>query len=72
MTTISVRVSEKEKAALRRHGKISKVVKEAINLYLDSARSRETFKRLKELQQAENITTTTREEAALIREDRHR
>lgn len=72
VTTISVRLSEKEKTALKKHGKISKVVKEAIALYLSSRQSTEVLKRLKELQRAENVQTTSQEEVALINEDRRR
>jgi uncharacterized protein YlbG (UPF0298 family) len=72
MTTISVRLSDKEKAALKKHGKISKVVKDAIALYLQSEQSKETLKRLKELQKKQKVRTTIEEEIALIREDRSR
>lgn len=72
MTAISVRLSEREKAALRKHGKISKVVKEAIRLYLGSKQSKETLARLKALQRTTEVKTTAEEEAALIREDRRR
>lgn len=71
MTTIRVRVSEKEKAALKKHGKVSRVVREAITLYLDSERSR-ALKRLRELQSDGNVKTTTQEQVALIREDKRR
>ena len=72
MTTISVRISEKEKAALKKHGKISSVVKEAIEMYLDMERSDETLRRLKELQSRESPRRTAQQEAELIREDRRR
>jgi uncharacterized protein YlbG (UPF0298 family) len=72
MTTISVRLSDKEKAALKKHGKISKVVKDAIALYLQSEQSKETLKRLKELQKEQKVRTTVQEEVALIRQDRNR
>jgi len=72
VTTISVRISEKEKAALRKHGKISKVVKEAISFYLSAKRSRTVIKRLKELQRNTKVRTTEQEEVALINEDRRR
>lgn len=72
MTTISVRLSEKEKAALRKRGKISKVVKEAIDLYLRSEQSKEILEKLKELQRTTKVRTTVQEEVALINEDRRR
>jgi hypothetical protein len=72
VTTISVRLSEREKVALRKRGKISKVVKEAIALYLDSERSQEALKKLKELQKTGNVRTTSQDEVAFISEDRRR
>lgn len=72
MTTISVRLSDQVKAALKKHGKISKVVKDAIALYLQSEQSKETLRRLKELQKEQKVRTTVQEEVAHIREDRNR
>jgi hypothetical protein len=72
MTILTVRISEKEKAALKKHGKISKVVKEAIALYLSSEQSKEAFKKLRELQRAETVHISTSEEVAFIKEDRRR
>lgn len=70
MTTISVRISEHEKAALKKHGRISRVVKEAIDLYLNSKESKKALRRLKELQRSERVKTSTEEDVSLIREDR--
>jgi uncharacterized protein YlbG (UPF0298 family) len=72
MTTISVRLSEKEKAALRKRGKISEVVKDAIALYLSLEQSKEALEKLKKLQKTTKVRTTSREEVALINEDRRR
>lgn len=72
MTTISIRISEEEKKELKKHGELSKVVRDAITLYLNSKRSREAIRRLKELQKTEKATTTRREEITLLRKDRHR
>jgi len=58
--TISVRISEKEKAALRKYGRISQVVKEAIDLYLRSKESRRALRKLKELQRRESVKTAAR------------
>jgi hypothetical protein len=70
VTTISVRISEKEKAALRKHGKISQVVKEAIDLYLSSKESRRALRKLKDLQRRESVKTSAQYDVSLIREDR--
>jgi hypothetical protein len=72
VTTISVRISEKEKAALKKHGRISQVVKEAIDLYLSSKESKRALRRLKELQRRESVKTSAQYDASLIREDRLR
>ncbi|MGI0014903.1 MAG: hypothetical protein ACREBU_15895 [Nitrososphaera sp.] len=70
--TISVRISEKERAALKKHGKISNVVRESLSLYLGAKRSRTVIKRLKELQRNTKVQTIRDIEAALIAEDRRR
>jgi hypothetical protein len=70
VVTISVRISEKQKADLRKHGRISEAVKEAINLYLSSKRSEQALKKLKELQRTETVKTTAKREVELINEDR--
>lgn len=72
MTTITVRISEKDKTELKKYGKISNAVREAIVLYINSKRSKEVLKRLKELHRVEKVRTTTLEEVALIKEDRSR
>ncbi len=50
MTVITFRLSEKEKAALEKYGKISDVVRDAIRLYLNNKKAREVLKTMKELQ----------------------
>lgn len=72
MTIISVRISEKDKSALRKHGRISSVIKEAIAMYLDSQQSKKTIKRLKELQKTDSASMTASEDVSLIRQDRGR
>ena len=72
MTTISVRITEDEKKDLKKHGEISKVVREAITTYLASGKSEETIKRLEELQKIDYAKTTSQQEINLLRKDRER
>ena len=72
MPTITVRISAEEKKKLLRHGEISKSVREAVRLYLDTDRSRELFTRLDELQRKNPVKTTTSKEVRMINEDRDR
>lgn len=72
MTAITVRITEKEKQDLKKHGEISKVVREAITNYLSSTKSIETIKQLEELQKNNAIKTTTQQEINLLRKDRQR
>lgn len=58
MATINVRLSDKEKLALAKYGKISDIVREAIHLYINNRKSVEILKQLKEYQQKGPITTT--------------
>lgn len=70
MTVITVRLSEKEKAALEKYGKISDVVRDAIRLYVNNKKSRDALEKLKKYQK-KNVVTSTREEIlAMVREDR--
>ena len=70
-STITVRVSEKEKKELAKHGKISEVVREALSLYLREKSSRRIISRLRELQKSP-VRTTIQEDPGLIRADRDR
>lgn len=70
MTVITVRLSEKEKAALEKYGKISDVVRDAIRLYINDKKAREAIEELKEIQRKCPVNTTTEEIVKLIREDR--
>lgn len=72
MTTITVRITEEEKQDLKKHGKVSKVVREAITKYLSTTKSIETIKRLEELQKNDSTKTTTQQEINLLRKDRQR
>lgn len=70
-STITVRLSEKERKELAKHGKISQVVREALNLYLQEKHSRRIIRRLKELQKF-TVRSTIQEDLRLIRADRDR
>jgi hypothetical protein len=72
MPTITVRISEEEKKRLLQHGELSKSVREAIRLYLDTNRAKELFAKLSELQRKNPVKTTTRKEVRMINEDRNR
>lgn len=67
---VTVRLSEKEKAALEKYGKISDVVRDAIRLYINDKKAREAIEELKEIQRKYPVNTTTEEIVKLIREDR--
>jgi hypothetical protein len=70
-SSIAVRVSEKEKRELAKHGKISDVVRDALSLYLREKSSRRIISRLRELQKSP-VRTTIQEDLVLIRADRDR
>jgi len=70
-STITVRLSEKEKKELAKHGKISEVVREALSLYLREKNSRRIISRLKELQKVP-VRSSIQEDLGLIRADRDR
>jgi hypothetical protein len=72
MPTITVRISEEEKRKLLQRGELSKSLREAIKLYLDSDKSRELLARLAELQRKNPVKTTASREVRLIGEDRKR
>jgi Arc/MetJ-type ribon-helix-helix transcriptional regulator len=70
-STITVRLSEKERKELSRHGKISDVVRDALSLYLREKNSRRIIGRLRELQKSP-VQSTIQEDLRLIRADRDR
>jgi len=70
-STITVRISEKERKELAKHGKISDVVRDALDLYLREKNSRKIISRLKELQKSP-VRGTIQEDLRLIRADRER
>lgn len=71
MTAITVRLSDKEKQALEKYGKVSDVVRQAIRTYLNDKKSREVIKKLQAYQSKNPVKTTREEIIALIREDRN-
>jgi hypothetical protein len=70
-TTITVRLSDKERKELAKHGRISEVVREALGLYLRQKNSRRIIRRLKELQKSP-VRGGIQEDARLLRADRER
>lgn len=70
-STITVRLSDKERKELTKHGRISDVVRDALDLYLREKNSRKIIIRLRELQKSP-IRSTIREDLRLIRADRDR
>lgn len=71
-STITVRLSEKERRELQRYGKISEVVREALRLYLRNRASGRIISRLKELQKITTMRTAIQDDLQLIRTDRER
>jgi len=71
-TSITVRLSEEEVRELKKYGSVSEVVREAIHLYIRFENTRQTLKRLQELQTSHRIRATTEEDLRLLREDRQR
>jgi Arc/MetJ-type ribon-helix-helix transcriptional regulator len=70
-STITVRLSEKQRKELAKHGKISEVVRDALSLYLREKNSRRIISRLRELQKSP-VRSTIQEDLRLIRVDRDR
>jgi hypothetical protein len=72
MPTLTVRISEEDKKKLLRHGALSKSVRDAIKLYLDSDTSQKLLAKLEELQKKNPVKTSAKKEVLLIYEDRKR
>jgi len=70
-STITVRLSEKERKELAKHGRISDVVRDALQLYLQEKNSQKIISRLTELQKS-GIRSTIEEDVHFIRADRDR
>jgi len=71
-STITVRLSDKERRQLEKHGRISEVVREALRIYLRKRDSERVISRLKELQKAKPLSSTVQDDLRLIRMDRQR
>jgi uncharacterized protein YlbG (UPF0298 family) len=72
MKTVCVRISEEEKRQLKKYGRLSDTLREAMKLYLNKRKSEELLHKLEELQAKHPVKTSTEEEVKLIREDRNR
>jgi hypothetical protein len=72
MPTITVRISDEQKKKLLKRGELSKSVREALELYLNTEKYREFLGKLERLQRENKIKTTTAAEVRLIHEDRER
>ena len=70
-STITVRLSEKQRKELAKHGRISDVVRDALSLYLQEKNSRRIIGRLAELQRSK-VRGTIEEDLRFIRADRDR
>jgi Arc/MetJ-type ribon-helix-helix transcriptional regulator len=70
--SITVRLTEEEINELRKHGRISDVVRRAIRQYIQSENSQQAIQQLRELQSRYKVSTTTEEDLRLIHEDRRR
>ena len=70
MTLINVRLTEKEKDILERYGKISDIIRDAIQMYINNRKYMRDLKKLKDYQKENRVTTTMEEIVAMIREDR--
>jgi len=70
-STITVRLSEKERKELAKHGRISDVVRDALSLYLREKNSRKIVDRLLELQKSK-VRSGIEEDVRFIRADRDR
>ena len=72
MPIISVRISGEEKEQMLRNGGVTRVVREAIKLYLQEYRRREVLKKPGELQSHKPVKATTLEDLQMIKKDRSR
>jgi Arc/MetJ-type ribon-helix-helix transcriptional regulator len=70
MPPITVRLSDKEKKSLQRYGKISDVVRDALQMYIDKKKKEGALKKLEELQRENKLETSIDEIVASIRKDR--
>jgi hypothetical protein len=69
--TVTVRLSEHERRELKKRGNVSKIVREAIALYLRTEKSEQAIARLKDLQRR-RLRTSIEDDLRLLRTDRDR
>ena len=72
MTTVTVRLSDKEKKELLKYGTISEALRQGIQLYVRARKKQKILRRLEELQKKNNVKISSSEIAKMIREDRNR
>ena len=72
MTAITVRLTKKEKTTIEKYGKISDIVRDAIQMYINNKKALEALKKLHEYQKKNPPNATTKEIVDMIREDRYR
>ena len=72
LTTVTLRLSDKEKKELLRYGTVSEALRQGIQLYLRTRKKQETLHRLEELQKKNPAKISSSELVKMIREDRNR
>jgi len=72
MPTLSVRISEDERRKLLKYGPLSRSVREALRLYLNTKKSHDLIERLEVLQRKNSVRSTPSAEVRLIAQDRGR
>jgi uncharacterized protein YlbG (UPF0298 family) len=70
--TVCVRISEEEKRQLKKYGKLSATLREAMKFYLSTKESEKLLSKLEELQARNPVKISALEEVKLIQEDRTR
>ena len=72
MTTLTVRLSDKEKKELLKYGTVSEGLREGIRLYINAKKKQGTLRKLEKLQKKNPVTILSSEIVRSIREDRNR
>jgi Arc/MetJ-type ribon-helix-helix transcriptional regulator len=70
--SITVRLTPEEIREIKKHGRVSDVVRQAIRLFMQTQRSQKAIEELKQLQASSDIRITIDEDLNLIRGDRQR
>ena len=70
--SITVRLTPEDIKEIKKHGRVSDVVRQALRMYVQAQSSRKVIEELKRLQTSSNIQTTIEEDLSLIRGDRLR